>query len=60
MWRNWKVDLKVQYDNSMFSKTDIANLVMRAGMQVGIGEGRPDSKKSTGMGWGTFRIEDSK
>jgi hypothetical protein len=26
-------------------------------MQVGIGEGRPDSKVShCGMGWGTFRV----
>jgi len=28
------------------------------GLQVGIGEGRPDSKNSAGMGWGMFTIED--
>ena len=25
--------------------------------QVGIGEGRPDSKQSTGQGWGLFKVE---
>jgi hypothetical protein len=32
----------------------------RVGAQVGIGEGRPDSKNSTGMGWGTFEIKEVK
>ena len=36
------------------------NLIARAGMQVGICEGRPDSSNSTGMGWGTFEISDEK
>jgi hypothetical protein len=40
----------------MFSLDDISNLLMRVGLQVGLGEGRPDSKKSAGMGWGTFEI----
>jgi hypothetical protein len=26
------------------------------GMQVGIGEGQPDSKNSAGMGWGLFEL----
>ena len=58
MWRKWTCDLNVQYDADQFTVTDVTNLLMRAGMQVGIGEGRPDSKKShTGMGWGTFEIQ---
>lgn len=58
MWREWGCKLRIQYDADQFTATDIANLLLRAGMQVGIGEGRPDSKKSlTGMGWGTFRID---
>lgn len=56
MWKKWSIKLRVQFDRKQFSATDIANLVMRVGMQVGIGEGRPDSKSSAGMGWGTFRI----
>ena len=57
MWKEWSATLRVQFDADQFSQTDVANLLLRAGMQVGIGEGRPDSKKSHGMGWGTFEIE---
>jgi hypothetical protein len=32
---------------------------MRVGIQVGICEGRPDSKNSAGMGWGTFKLVNS-
>jgi len=38
----------------------VTNLLSRVGMQVGIGEGRPFSKNSAGMGWGTFELEGSK
>jgi hypothetical protein len=31
--------------------------IARVGQQVGICEGRPDSKNSAGMGWGLFDIE---
>jgi hypothetical protein len=62
MWREWKAKLRVTYDGDQFRHMDIANLLLRAGLQVGVGEGRPDSKKSHGMGWGTFSIvnEDEK
>ena len=56
-WIEWKCKLKVRYDAEQFSQSDIANLLLRAGMQVGVGEGRPDSKKSVGMGWGTFTLK---
>lgn len=56
MWREWSLKLRVQYDADMFSVEDVTNLLARVGMQVGIGEGRPDSKKSAGLGWGLFRI----
>lgn len=59
MWREWSAALKVRWDGDQFSSQDVANLLMRAGLQVGIGEGRPDSKKSHGMGWGTFEISES-
>jgi len=52
----WSANLRVSYDADQFSAQDIANLVCRVGMQVGIGEGRPDGKMGAGMGWGTFKI----
>jgi len=56
MWREWWIDLRVQFDAEQFTLTDVSNLLMRAGVQVGIGEGRHDSKSSTGLGFGCFRI----
>ena len=56
MWREWSCELKCKWDGDQFSSQDVANLLERAGQQVGIGEGRPDSKKSCGMGWGTFTL----
>jgi len=32
------------------------NLIARAGEQVGIGEGRPYSKQSNGLGYGIFKV----
>lgn len=60
MWKEWHAIVKIRFDADMFSVQDVANLMMRVGMQVGIGEGRPDSKNSAGMGWGTFSIETNK
>lgn len=57
MWKQWHAVVRVRYDADMFSERDIVNLLMRVGAQVGIGEGRPDSKNSAGMGWGLFEIE---
>ena len=56
MFRDWSATVRVSYDADQFSQEDVANLMMRVGRQVGIGEGRPDSKASVGMGWGTFSI----
>ena len=56
MWREWKANLTVQFDEEQFKKEDVANLLMRAGIQVGICEGRPSSKASNGCGWGTFAV----
>lgn len=57
LWREWACNLRVRFDCDQFTREDIANLVMRVGMQVGIGEGRPDSKSSNGLGFGLFRSE---
>ena len=56
MWEEWQVKLQVRFDADQFTSTDILNLIARAGMQVGVGEGRPNSKKSHGMGWGLFNL----
>ena len=60
LWRaGWKAKVRVRFDADQFTLADVANLMMRVGMQVGVGEGRPDSKSSCGMGWGLFSIEES-
>lgn len=56
MWREWSANVTVAYDNDQFSAQDVTNLMLRVGQQVGIGEGRPDSRMSAGMGWGTFAL----
>lgn len=55
-WLEWGAKVRIRYDADLFTVDDVTNLLMRAGMQVGVCEGRPDSKNSTGMGWGTFEI----
>lgn len=57
MWRVWAADVRVTFDADQFTATDVTNLLARAGLQVGIGEGRPFSKSSAGMGFGLFRVE---
>lgn len=58
-YRDWACKLRVTFDQSQFSASDVLNLISRVGMQVGIGAGRPDSKSSAGCGWGTFRLAGS-
>ena len=55
-WLEWGARLRFKYDADQFSASDVVNLIARAGMQVGICEGRPGSTNSNGMGWGTFEI----
>ncbi|MCP3672526.1 MAG: hypothetical protein GY814_19255 [Gammaproteobacteria bacterium] len=56
MFKKWSAVVRVRWDGDQFTSSDVINLMMRAGLQVGVGEGRPDSKKSHGMGWGTFEV----
>jgi hypothetical protein len=59
MWApGWEAEVRIRFDADMFTLADVANLMMRVGAQVGILEGRPDSKNSTGQGWGTFELVD--
>lgn len=54
MFRKWSLKLRVRFDADQFTESDVANLLERAGQQVGVGEGRPFSKMGNGVGWGTF------
>lgn len=57
MWdAGWEADVNMRFDADQFTANDVLNLMLRVGLQVGIGEGRPDSKSSNGMGWGTFDV----
>ena len=55
-YHNWKCNIRIRWDGDQFTVNDVANLLSRVGMQVGLGEGRPDSKNSAGMGWGLFEV----
>jgi hypothetical protein len=57
MWREWSCKLRVRFDEDQFTAEDVINLLNRAGQQVGIGEGRPFSKNSNGLGMGMFTIK---
>jgi hypothetical protein len=55
-YHDWTIKLRIRWDADQFTLTDVANLLSRVGLQVGVGEGRPDSKHSAGMGWGLFEV----
>lgn len=57
IWHEWAALVRIRFDADMFRLEDVVNLLARIGSQVGIGEGRADSKKSAGMSWGFFRLE---
>ena len=50
----WEATVRVRYDADLFSEQDIANLIMRAGEQVGVGEGRAER---CAMGFGFFTLK---
>lgn len=57
MWdEGWEAVPTIKWDGDQFSATDVVNLLARVGAQVGIGEGRADSRNSAGMGWGHFEV----
>lgn len=58
MWEpGWEAVVRLRWDAEQFSASDTINLLARAGGQVGLCEGRPDSKMSSGCGWGTFVVK---
>lgn len=56
-YHDWSANIRIRWDNDQFTLADVSSLLSRVGLQVGIGEGRPDSKNSAGMGWGLFTIK---
>jgi len=58
-WKRWCLKLRIRFDADQFDTSSVLNLLARAGEQVGIGEGRPNSRQSTGVGWGTFCLQES-
>lgn len=56
-YHDWKAKITIRWDADQFQTIDITNLLSRVGLQVGLGEGRPDSTNSAGMGWGLFVLE---
>lgn len=58
-YHDWTANVRIRWDQDQFTLEDVSNLLSRVGLQVGIGEGRPDSKNSCGMGWGMFKLEES-
>ncbi len=58
MWaEGWEARVSMRWDEDQFTASDVLNLLARVGLQVGICEGRPDSKNSAGMGWGLFDVK---
>jgi hypothetical protein len=55
-YHDWRAKVRIRWDQDMHTLQDVSNLLSRAGMQVGICEGRPDSPNSNGMGWGLFEL----
>ena len=57
-WKaGWEATVRVTYDADRFSLQDVANLLLRAGTQSGIGAGRQASRRCAGLGWGAFTIK---
>lgn len=57
---DWACDFDIEYDADLLSAKDIANLLARAGCQVGLCELRPSAPNSFGGDFGTFRVTTSK
>lgn len=57
MWRKWGAKIRIRFDEDQFTQQDVVNLLARAGQQVGVGEGRPYSRSSNGLGFGLFIVK---
>lgn len=55
-WDEWKMNVRIRFDADILTDDDVTNLMMRVGMQVGIGEGRPFGTVGSGIGYGLFKV----
>jgi len=56
MYFPWNAKLRIAFDTDQLSLEDVTNLLHRVGTQIGLCEGRHDSKNSAGQGWGCFML----
>lgn len=57
MWDpGWEATVTIRFDAGWFTPEDVISLMMRVGVQNGIGEGRAFSSNSNGLGWGEFEV----
>lgn len=56
LWREWSLMPRIRFDSDQFSLDDVTNLLARAGLQIGVGEGRAFSKESNGLGYGFWEL----
>lgn len=59
-WDQWTMDVRIRFDADILTGQDVVNLLMRVGLQVGIGEGRPYGTQGNGIGFGLFKISGAK
>jgi hypothetical protein len=52
----WELRPTIRFDAGILTIQDLTNLVTRIGMQVGLCEGRPDSRRSAGLEYGLFEV----
>jgi hypothetical protein len=55
-WDDWAVEIEIEFDSDMLSANDVAALLGRAGLQVGLGELRPQGTNSFGGDFGMFTV----
>ncbi len=57
MFPEWRIIARIRFDEDQFSPSDVLNLMIRVGMQNGLGEGRMNSKNGAGTGNGVFLVD---
>jgi hypothetical protein len=57
---SWACEIAVEFDADLVSANDVANLLARAGTQIGIGELRPFGRKSFGGDFGMWCVKNPK
>jgi hypothetical protein len=56
LYPEWALTVTIRFDADLCSETDVANLLARAGLTIGIGELRPFGKKGFGGDYGMWDV----